>query len=116
MRVKSDLWVKAYLRTAAINNCPGVVVRRGDAEAGAIFIKVARRDGTACLYGPAPSGFDADSSERKWVPLLNGAPAAESVVDAALEQELRFDRDLWIVEIESADGTAFLDGWLLVTP
>ena len=115
LRVTSELWVKAYLRTAALNLCPGVVVRRGDAAAGAIFIKVLRSDRTACLYGPAPAGSENSGGDRSWVPWLKDLPAPEARVDEALAQEVGFDRDLWIVEIESPDGIAFLDGWLLAT-
>jgi hypothetical protein len=121
VRVKSELWAKAYLRTAAVHHCPGVIVCRGDADAGAIFIKVVRRDRTVCLYGPAPAGYDSGGPdegglERQWVPLLKGLAHPEATVDEALEQERRFDRDLWIIEIESPDGNPFLNGWLLATP
>ena len=116
MRLKSELWVKAYLRTAAVKGCPGAVVHHGDDEAGAIFIKVTRRDATAMLFGPAPAGIDEGDRDRKWVPFLKGAWMSEADVDEALEKERRFDSDLWIIEIESADGHAHLDGWLLATP
>ena len=116
MRLKTEVWVKAYLRAAAVRGCPGAVVRHGDDEAGAIFIKVTRRDGTATLYGPAPAGLDAGDRERQWVPFLKGLAASEQSVDAAVAQEVRFDSDIWVIEVESADGTHFLDGWLLAAP
>ena len=116
MRVKSEMWVKAYLRTAAVGGSPGVVVKRGDDEAGAIFIKVNRLDGTALLFGPAPAGFDGGDQERRFMPLLKGAGASEADVDAAMARETRFDSDLWLIEIESRSGTDFLDGWILATP
>lgn len=116
MRLTSEVWVKAYLRQAAVKGCPGVVVRHGDDEAGAIFIKVMRRAGTATLFGPAPAGMDDASRERRWIPLLKGEAVAEAVADAALAQEARFDSDMWVVEIESTDGHHLLDGWLLATP
>lgn len=58
MRLKSELWVKAYLRRCAVNGAMAVVARRGDADAGAIFIKVMRRDGGSTLFAPAPAGRD----------------------------------------------------------
>lgn len=115
MRLKSEIWVKAYLRQAAVRGCPGFVVRHGDDEAGAIFIKVTRRDGTATLFGPAPAGLDEGDRERRWVALMKGAVVPEAAADAALTQEARYDSDLWVLEVESADGTHFLDGWLLAT-
>ena len=116
MRLKSEIWVKAYLRAAAVRGAHGAVVRHGDDEAGAVFIKVTRRDGTATLFGPAPSGFDEGSRERRWVPFLKGQAVSEQIVDDAIAQEFGFDSDIWVIEIESADGTHFLDGWLLATP
>lgn len=116
MRLKSEIWVKAYLRQTAVKGCPGFVVRHGDDEAGAIFIKVTRRDGMATLFGPAPAGMDEGDRERRWVPFLKGVAVSEAAVDAAIEQEARFDRDLWVLEIESADGAHYLDGWLSATP
>ena len=116
MRLKSEIWVKAYLRSAAVRGAPGAVVRHGDDEAGAIFIKVTGRDGTATLFGPAPAGIDEADRERRWVPFLKGQAASEQIVDEAIAQEYRFDSDIWVIEIESADGTHFLDGWLLATP
>ncbi len=117
MRLKSEFWVKAYLRRAAVHGCPGVVVRRGHDEAGAIFIKVVLRPGSALLFGPAPAGLDGVDEERRFTNALKSADAQpEANVDERLAQEQRFDSDLWIVEIESATGQHFLDGWLFATP
>jgi hypothetical protein len=116
MRLKSDFWVKAYLRQVAAQGGQGFVVRHGDDGAGSIFIKVRRRDGMTTLFGPAPAGLDDGDHERRWVPFLKGAAVTEEAVDAAIAQEARFDSDLWVLEIESADGAHFLDGWLLATP
>ena len=54
MRLKSGIWVAAYLRRCNVEGVFAAVRRRGAEEAGAIFIKINRLDGTAMLYGPAP--------------------------------------------------------------
>src|SRR5213080_4605741 len=54
MRLKSAIWVAAYLRRRHIDGTFAVVRRRGAEEAGAVFVKIDRLDGTAELYGPAP--------------------------------------------------------------
>lgn len=115
MRINSELWVKAYLRQAAAHGAPGYVLRKGDERSGAIFIKIARRDRLVGLFGPAPAGFDDNDQERRWVPLLKGEWQTDFEVQQVLEREQRFDSDLWVVEVESADGSHFLDGWLLAT-
>jgi hypothetical protein len=110
MRLKSELWVKAYLRRAAIAGSPGVVVRRGDTDAGIILIKIARLDGRCDLYGPQPAGLGSDDGERRWICVAAQAP--ETDVDAKLAAETRLDPDAWIVEIEDRNGRHHLDGWL----
>ena len=116
MRVRTEFWVKAYLRLAAIGGCPGVVVRHGDDTAGAIFIKVNRLDGTVALFGPAPAGLDEADTERRFMPIHGERRLSEPEADALLASEQKFDSDLWMIEIESAGGAHFLDGWLLATP
>ncbi len=110
MRLKSEIWVKAFLRRAAVAGAPGVVARRGDADAGVILIKIARLDGTADLYGPAPAGLQSDDGERRWSPLARAEP--EGAVDGRIASELRLDGDCWLVEIEDRGGRHFLEGWL----
>jgi len=110
MRLKSEIWVKAYLRRAAVAGAPGVVVRRGDADAGIILIKIARLDGHCDLYGPAPAGLASDDGERRWTRLAAQAP--EATIETRLATEIRLDPDLWIVEIEDRQGHHHLEGWL----
>ena len=109
MRLKSEIWVKAYIRTCNGQGAPAVVVRRGDADAGVILIKIARLDGTADLYGPAPAGYVGDG-ERSW--LLIGAAKPDAEVEDNLAREIRLDSDIWIVEVEDRQGRCFLEGWL----
>jgi hypothetical protein len=112
VRLKSEVWVKAYLRRCMGEGSSAVVVRHGDDDAGAIFIKVARLDRTADLFGPAPAGFAGDDGERRWT-CIAGPAADESAVDATLEREHRLDRDIWVVEVEDRGGRHFLDDWLM---
>jgi len=111
MRLKSGIWVAAYVRRCHSEGVFAAVRRRGAEEAGAIFVKVTRLDGTAELYGPAPqTAFDdARPSERAFTHVLRAQPASEADVEAYLAREVRFDPDVWIVEIEDRDGRHFLD-------
>jgi hypothetical protein len=112
MRLKSEIWVKAFLRSCASAGASAVVVRHGDDDAGAIFIKVSRLDGTARVFGPAPAGFDHATEDRRWTTRLGGADQPERDVDAFLAREAEFDSDLWVVEVEDRSGRTFLDDWL----
>lgn len=113
MRLKSDIWVKAYIRICMGSDAFAGVVRRGDVDAGVILIKISRLDGCADLYGPAPAGYSQEDgvSERHWLLWLENAPEVD--VEARLQQERRLDPDVWIVEVESRDGRHFLDDWLV---
>src|SRR5499427_2751744 len=111
MRLKSAIWVAAYVRRCHGDGAFAAVRRRGAEEAGAIFIKLNRLDGTAELFGPAPqSAFDdARPSDRLFVSCLAEQPAPEAKVEERLTRELRFDPDAWIVEVEDRTGRHFLD-------
>ena len=112
MRLKSEIWVKAYLRRCQGAGAAAVLVRRGDTDAGAIYIKVSRLDGTASLYGPAPAGLAEAREDRRWQPCLEREAAPETEADAYLERQIDFDPDIWIVEVEDRLGRHFLDDWL----
>jgi len=94
-----------------VEGVAAVVRRRGAEDAGAIFIKVAHLDGTADLYGPAPqSVFDEAASDRSRVRVApQGRARREADVEAILTREIRFDPDVWILEIEDRAGRHFLD-------
>ncbi len=112
MRLKSNIWVSAYLRRCDVEGAFAAVRRKGAEEAGAIFIKISRLDGTATLYGPAPqSVFDEGRAAERLFTVLAGAkePAAEADIEAKLARELKFDPDIWIVEVEDRQGRNFLD-------
>ncbi len=109
MRLTSELWVKAYLRRCMVEGIPAVIVRRGAAEAGAIFIKVNRLDATADLVTPAPqTAFDQGSVvDRKFELALETADEAK--IDKRLAREMEFDPDIWIVESEDRAGRHLVD-------
>jgi len=111
VRLKSAIWVAAYLRRCRVEGAFAVLRRRGAEEAGAIFVKVSRLDGTAALYVPAPqAAFDeANPMERLFVSVLKEGFADESVAEAHIAREINFDSDLWVVEVEDRQGRNFLD-------
>ncbi|MCJ2014571.1 DUF1491 family protein [Methylobacterium sp. J-076] len=109
-RLRSDFWVSAHLRRLNDLSIPAVLRRRGAAEAGAVFVKVDRLDGTADLYGPAPQSLMAeaeDLGERRFSPMLAGVMPLD--VEERLGREIRFDSDLWIIEIDDRSGRHFLE-------
>ena len=116
MRLKSSIWVSAYLRRCDVEGAFAAVRRRGAEEAGTVFIKLNRLDGTGTLYGPAPQSMfvEARSADRLFTVLAGGPlPAPDAELEARLVKELKFDPDVWIVEVEDRAGRHFLDGALV---
>ncbi len=111
MRLKSAIWVGAYVRRCNIEGAFAVVRRRGAEEAGAIFVKISRLDGTAALFGPAPqTAFeDARPNEHLFVASFKQDFAPEAEVETRIGRELKFDSDLWLIEVEDRNGRNFLN-------
>jgi hypothetical protein len=103
-RLKSGLFVRALIRRVEVQGAQAYVLRKGSEEAGAVFIKVARLDGTAMVLNQALAG----EGERVWARPL-GESADEAKVAAYFERQIKYDPDLWIVEIEDRQGRAFVD-------
>jgi hypothetical protein len=112
LRLKSEIWVKAYLRRCAVAGIDAGLLRRGDVDAGAIYIKVSRLDGTAALFGPAPAGMDEVHEERRWRACFDREAVTEADADAYLERQIEFDPDVWIVSVDDSQGRHALEDWL----
>src|SRR5262249_59888213 len=110
--VEAGYLVADYIRGGNLEGAFATLRGRGAEEAGAIFVKINRLDGTAELFGPAPqSVFDAPRpADRLFTPCLAEQPTSEAKVEERLARELRFDLDVWIVEVEDRAGRHFLDG------
>jgi hypothetical protein len=110
VRLRSDIWVAAYLRRAAVEGAAAALRRRGAAEAGAIWVKIDRLDGFAALYQPAPQGETAERGvERLWTRAHSADWLAAAEAEARMRREIGFDPDLWFVEVEDRAGRCWLD-------
>jgi hypothetical protein len=107
-RLRTDFWVAALRRRAEAAGAFISIARRGAEEAGAIFVLVDRRDGRFDLYGPAPQSVFDDSSSDRLFSLL-AREVSEEATRSRMEQEMRFDPDLWLIDIEDREGRAFID-------
>ena len=112
MRLKAEIFIKAVIRTLNGQGAMAAVVKHGDDDAGAIWVKVATLDGRAALFGPAPAGMDAASQDRRFTAVLPPV-TPEATVDERLARERRFDSDIWIIEVEDRHGRHGLEPWLV---
>ena len=111
MRLRSDIWVAAYLRRCGVEGASVALRRRGAAEAGAIFVKVDHLDGRATLSAGARSVAAelGPGVERIFVRAHGGDSIGSSEAEERLKREIAFDPDVWIVEVEKAPPGAWLD-------
>lgn len=109
MRLRSDIFVAAYLRLRNAENAFAVVRRKGAAEAGAIFICIDRLDGRADLYGPAPQSMFEEARPERLFQRLTKDGATPADVSERLDRETRFDPDVWILDVEDRTGDPKLD-------
>jgi len=112
-RLKSEMFVSAYLRRAMSEGAVAMLRRRGAADAGAIFIKIDHLDGTASLYAPAPTGEEPSLGiDRLFTQSMSRVPSYD--VEERMTREIKFDSDLWLIELEERGDRHFLDGAVLV--
>ena len=104
-RLRSDIWVAAYIRRVGTEGSFAALRRRGAPEAGSIYIVLDRLDGHAALFVPAPG----EDSERRWTRAHSDEWLPSGEIEAHLTREIRNDPDLWCVEVESRDGRHWLD-------
>jgi hypothetical protein len=97
-RIKAGLWVQAALRLGDSASRPGMVVRRGDADAGGVLVVLRARTELVILTRIA----DPDGGEA-WLRATGAAPVAEAEADAYIARRLKSDPDLWVVEFEAPD-------------
>ena len=107
-RLQTGFFVRAIIRRAEVAGAQGYVVKKGSEEAGALFLKISRLDGTCTVLTPAAAG----DGLRVWARPL-GETVAEAKAAAYLEKQQKFDPDLWIVEIEDRQGRTFVDEKIL---
>ena len=103
-RLKAGIFVRALLRRTEVAGASAFIVRKGAEEAGAVILVVSRLDGTCLLLNQARDGH----GNLVWARPL-GDWVEETKARAWLDRQVKFDPDLWIVEIEDREGRAFVD-------
>ena len=103
IRLTSDIWVSAYLTRLRLADIPAFVVRRGDATAGAVLVKLNLLDGQGIVF---QRSFDLQSGARNGVELISGD---EADLELAIVRQRDFDPDLWVIEVEGRLGRHLLD-------
>ena len=104
-RLKTSIWVDAFLRQASINGHFGAVLHKGADEAGSVVLVVNHLDGNHDLLTPPPGpAYDAQG-DRCFVKANKNSltwPEASERLDKWRSQ----DPDMWVVEVEDRVGLA----------
>ncbi|WP_245453515.1 DUF1491 family protein [Aquibium carbonis] len=118
-RLTSEFFVSALTRRVFNAGGFAAVMRKGSAEAGAIFLVLRGRDGLYRLVGPAPqsgygdgasdeaksghggeTGLGHDTGGRRFAVVAEGLD--DEALEKRIEREARFDSDVWFVELDTA--------------
>ena len=102
-RLRSKIWVQAYLKRLEIQTIPAYVMAHGDDHSGAILVKISKMDRFAELHQKT---FDLKNNRNVWVKILEDLDVE---IDNYLEKQKANDPDLWIIEVESSNGQNYLD-------
>lgn len=103
MLLSTDIWVGALIRRAELEGAYATVIRKGDPRGGAVLVKALdRRAAAARLYAEAIRG----DGERVWMSPV--AATDEAALDAYIDRAIRFDPDVWVIEIDDRAGRHFL--------
>ena len=97
-RLKTDLFVSMALRVGNNNGRYGVVLRRGDADAGGVLVLLRGRDGLVVLA----QARTADGAPA-WVRGTGADRVDQAAADAYIARQLKYDPDLWVLEFEAPD-------------
>ena len=101
-RLKTDIRVSALIRRAQQAGAFAAILRRGDADAGSLWV-VVRAGAELFRYTEQMSM----SGGREW---YQDGPFDEQEMALRTNKAVDRDPDIWIVEIEDTQGRAFLDG------
>jgi hypothetical protein len=103
-RLSAQLEAAALVRSAEAGGGFGAIVKRGDSDRGALILLIASR-GTH--HGCLERALAPDGSYR-WERVGPGSGAgAEALADWS-QKRVRFDEDLWLIELDVADPERFI--------
>jgi hypothetical protein len=97
-RIKAGLWVQAALRLGQADGRYGVVLRKGDADAGGVLVALRGHSGLTVI-----TQIRDASGEPAWLRGTGDTPVEQPVADAYIAKQLKYDADLWVLEFEAPD-------------
>ena len=103
--LKAETIINAGIRIAEKNLTSAYIVKRGDEQAGAIFVKIDTLDGFAKLFSRnIKYDFNNDKEIIEFIDLYPLKKISSQDIDKRISKEIEIDRDCWVVEIEDKKG------------
>jgi hypothetical protein len=99
-RLPAKLEVSALLRSTESAGGFGMILKKGEADAGTILIVLLNNQNFGCVFERMP---ELDGS-RKWTPVKHRDASNPHDFESYLQRRAAQDADLWIVELTIADG------------
>jgi hypothetical protein len=97
-RIKAGIWVSAALRLGTVENKPGVVITKGDPDAGGVLVILRGRTGVMVL-----SQFRDPEGEVAWMRGTGPTPVTDEAADSYIARQRKYDSDLWVIEFDAPD-------------
>ena len=101
-RVTSEFWVSAYKKVLEAKAIPIFVVKKGNAEAGSILVRLSDLQGMSKVF---VQSFDLEG-KREWIELAAGK---DSEIENVIRRQKEVDLDLWVLEVETRHGHHHLE-------
>ncbi len=103
--LKAETIINACIRIAEKNLTSAYVIKRGDEQAGAIFVKIDTLDGFSKLFSRnIKYDLNNDKEIIEFSDLYPQKQITTKEIDERIAKEIEIDRDCWIVEIEDKNG------------
>ena len=103
-RLPAQLEAAALVRRAEASGGFGTILRRGDPDRGALVLLIARRGQHHSCHERA---LASDGSYR-WQRVGPAAGADPETLADWSQKRVRFDEDLWLIELDIADPERFI--------
>ncbi len=100
-RLKTAIWASAAIRRADQLGQSGMVLRRGDGDAGGVLAVLRDRGGRIVVLSQM-RGMDGQAA---WMRATGPAPVDQRDADAYVARQVARDPDLWVLEFEAPDLT-----------
>ncbi|MDG2243035.1 MAG: DUF1491 family protein [Rhodospirillaceae bacterium] len=108
-RLKTRVWVQAFLRRLEVDGYMAALLSRGDDDAGAVLVKVNRFSDGCRVYTQVRN----ELGELAWLSGTGSDLVLETDAEAYIDRQRKYDADIWVIEVEDPKGNYGVDGVVL---